>query len=185
MSDQFCALCQSDLGEDEPVSRCPECGAAYHRDCHAENGGCGNYGCSLVPAPAAQGVATAPTVWGRETKRCPGCDREIRAAAVRCRHCGASFGSVESISPEAFQQQAERDGKVAHLRRWAAAGFLAGAIPCVSPFVLVIGIPLTLSNRALIRRLPPLYRFLGAAGFGLAFLWVLIGIAVLALSGGR
>lgn len=182
MNDIFCSLCQSSIAPGEATSTCPECGVVYHADCHGEVGGCGNYGCSLVPAPAAQAASVPATIWGRETKTCPACAREVRAAAVRCRHCGATFGTVEAQSPEEFHQRNERSVRIQTLRRHATVLFLGGVIPFAFPLVLAVGVPVVLKNRTQIRRLPPIYRFLGAAGIGLASVWLLLSVAVLLIS---
>lgn len=185
MSERLCALCQSAIGSEDPTSACPECGVTYHHDCHRENGGCGNYGCSRVPAQVAAPLAGPPTVWGRETKACPVCGREIRAAALRCRHCGAGFSSVESMAVEAYRVGEASAPGAAGLRVRAGACFLGGAIPILAPVVLLVGITLLVRDRALYRRLPPFYRFLGGAGLSLAAIWVLVGILTLAMSAGR
>lgn len=182
MSERFCALCQAELRETDAASACPECGATYHEECHRENGGCGNYGCSKVPAQSAQAAAIPATVWGKETKTCPACRREIRAVATRCRHCGAAFSTVEAIAPEIFSARDATHDRDQSLRVRAGACFLGGAIPIFAPIVLLVGIPLHLRDRERMRGLPPFYRFLNTAGLGLAALWVFVGAVTLIVS---
>jgi len=45
----LCAICQSAIGEGDVRTACPGCGAPYHAECWAENGGCAVYGCECVP----------------------------------------------------------------------------------------------------------------------------------------
>ncbi len=40
-----CAYCHWPIESDEELKRCPSCGAAHHKDCWAEGGGCAVYGC--------------------------------------------------------------------------------------------------------------------------------------------
>src|SRR5512138_2081358 len=90
----LCAICQSSLEPPSELTRCPECQSAYHADCWQENGGCAIYGCAQVPATEGRAALEIPAAyWGQEEKPCPACGRQILAAAVRCRHCGATFAS--------------------------------------------------------------------------------------------
>jgi len=40
-----CPYCKDALGEDEPLTECPACGARHHEACYADEGGCAVYGC--------------------------------------------------------------------------------------------------------------------------------------------
>ncbi len=185
MSDSFCALCQSPIGSSEETSCCPECGAIYHEECHAENGGCGTYGCPRVPPPSTQAVAVAPpSVWGRETKPCPGCGKEIRAAAIRCRHCGTIFGSAEAMTGEELGEARARQARLRTLRRNAVAAFVGGVVPCTAPIILIGGSLFFFVNRSFFRKLPPAHRVLVVLGLSVSGLWVVLGAAVMLFSKG-
>jgi len=47
-TDRFCSICQTEIGEDEPLTSCPGCHLPFHEDCWKENRGCSAYGCSHV-----------------------------------------------------------------------------------------------------------------------------------------
>jgi len=187
MPEGFCALCQQEIAPGETTSGCPGCGTAYHAGCHEENGGCGTYGCPHVPRETAQTSAAPLTFWGQETKPCSACGQDIKAAAVRCRHCGATFTSAEPAA--AGTQEARRSARddQRRLRRRAAIVFVGGLIPFALPIVLLAAVPL------LRRRggecgsgpgVPPLDRFLYVAGLSLSVVWVGLGLAVYLVSRG-
>jgi hypothetical protein len=185
MSDFLCALCQSPIGASEETARCPECGTIYHRECHDENQGCGLYGCSRVPPPIAQaGVALPATVWGREMKPCPSCGKEIRAAALRCRHCQTVFTGIEPMTGGEFVEAQARQSRVARLRRTIVVMFFGGVFPCTAPLILIVCSALLVSNRSLVRRLPPVYRVLAILALSVSGLWVILGVVVLLFSKG-
>src|SRR5689334_2486971 len=90
-----CPYCLSAFADGDEVETCPGCRAGYHRGCWQENGGCAVYGCAHVPAVESRRAIEVPmSYWGQENKPCPSCGQQILAAAVRCRHCGATFASA-------------------------------------------------------------------------------------------
>ena len=181
MTEPFCSLCQQpfDFGQEE--SRCAACGARYHADCHVENGGCGTYGCALVPKEAAQSQAGPMTYWGRETKPCSSCGKEIKTAALRCRHCGATFGSAIPATPEEHQARLNREDASRRVRRRATVVFVGGLIPFALPLVLAAAAPLLIKERRRLATFPPFDRFLFAAGVALSLVWVAVAVLVLFL----
>jgi predicted RNA-binding Zn-ribbon protein involved in translation (DUF1610 family) len=88
----------------EDLMACPACGASHHRECWEENGGCAVYGCVNGPVIEKRRDIEVPVShWGREQKPCPSCGQEILAAALRCRHCGATFASAQPENTTEFQ----------------------------------------------------------------------------------
>ena len=161
----LCAICQTPVGPGDDRVECPACHAGYHRDCWQENGGCAVYGCSEVPAIEAREKLDIPiSYWGREHKPCPACGAQIVAAAVRCRHCGATFASARPLEADEHrahvalkQQQPELAGKIPWL-----FGFCV--LPCTAPIASVVGLIWWLKNRAAIKSLPSLYHALCVIG---------------------
>src|ERR1700689_4080854 len=100
VSGTLCAICQSPFAADDESTPCPACRSVYHSDCWQENGGGAGYGWPQVsPAEGRVALEIPAAYWGQEEKPCPRCKRQILAAAVRCRHCGATFSSSR---PEDF-----------------------------------------------------------------------------------
>jgi hypothetical protein len=135
----MCAICQSAVGVHEAATTCPGCGAPYHSDCWGENQGCAIYGCSQVPTTEGLTTLEIPvSFWGQEDKPCPSCGQTILAAAVRCRHCGATFESARPESAHEFRERAGRLERVPTLRRTIVWLFVLAAIPCTAPIAAVI-----------------------------------------------
>lgn len=179
MNETSCSLCLSPIGEQETVFTCSTCMAVSHRDCREENGGCGTYGCAEAPPPEKQAVgpAAAP-VWGQETKSCPKCEKTLKAAALRCRWCGAEFGSVEPIGRQEFAREAEKRKQASQLKREASAIFVLGAIPLTAPLIVIVGGLYLLGKRAELAAIPPLQRLLVCLGLGVGVVWTLLGAAI-------
>lgn len=184
MSDVACSLCHTTLLPEEAVEECPECRAVFHAECHADNGGCGTYGCGRVPSDPKQAAGVVqPTFWGQETKNCPACKKSIRAAALRCRHCGARFTTAAPLASEDYERESEKKQASAALNRLAPWIFVAGVIPCTAPLVLCIGGPYILFHaRDPMRRIAPLPRLLARLGFAIAGAWVIVGLLVLVMT---
>ena len=65
-SGSSCPICQSPIAAEEPVVTCPACDQIHHRECWAEIGGCGTYGCKQAPAlEKGSGHVAAPDRLGR------------------------------------------------------------------------------------------------------------------------
>lgn len=88
----FCATHVAPKGED--VVQCPRCRTPYHRDCYAENRGCGVYGCEAQAVPLVPPEQAAPPARrkGPDEKFCSECAAVIKAKAVICPHCGCPQG---------------------------------------------------------------------------------------------
>ena len=176
-----CAICQCPLKPGEARSACPECHAEYHEDCWKENGGCAVYGCPQVPQVEARRSVEIPgAFWGQENKPCPACGREILAAAVRCRHCGATFSSAQPEDRNAFNQRAALEARLPKARQWVIGLFVASALPCTAPIGGVWSLIWYPIHRQEVQALPPLYAALTkigiAVGIGQTVLMAIMGM---------
>ena len=155
---ESCAICQSALETHEPSASCPDCHTRYHAECWQENGGCAIYGCPGVPPTENRGTLEIPSShWGQVNRPCPACGREILAAAVRCRHCGATFSSGRTEERSEFQKRAELNERLPAARRNIVILFVLSVIPCVAPLAALFGAIWYRSNRETIKALPALY----------------------------
>lgn len=133
-ADHVCAICLTSIApEDAPVA-CPACQAPYHLECWTENGGCGVYGCQHAPEVQLRTAMEIPvSYWGQEDKPCPACRRNIAAAAVRCRHCGATFSNAQPQEAESYQAKAALTARLPALRRTVIILFVLCALPFTAP----------------------------------------------------
>ena len=176
-----CAICLSPINADEAKSACPACRAEYHADCWQENGGCAVYGCSQVPAVEQRHAVEIPvSYWGQENKPCPACGREILAAAVRCRHCGATFASARPEDTAEFQQRSDLEKRLPEVRRMVIWLFVFCVLPCLAPIGAIWGAVWYPSHREEVSALPSLYPALCKIGLGVAIAQA-IALVVLAL----
>jgi hypothetical protein len=154
----LCAICQSPLSAGEATVACPDCHAEYHADCWNENHGCAIYGCAQVPATEGRSAIEVPVAyWGQENKACPVCEKEILAAAVRCRHCGTVFQSARPLDSDEFSRSAALKARSPHLRRVIVWVFVLCIIPFSAPVATVAGWFWRQSHRYEIESLPALY----------------------------
>src|SRR6185503_659420 len=98
-----------------------------------------------------------PSYWGQENKPCPSCGREILAAAVRCRHCGAMLSREGPEDPREFHKRAGINERLPSLRRTIVLIFILCAVPCIAPLAALFGIVWYFMNREAIKALPSLY----------------------------
>ncbi|MEJ0090905.1 MAG: RING finger protein [Limisphaerales bacterium] len=165
----ICAICLSAISNEDAKTACPACNAGYHTGCWQENGGCAVYGCSQAPAVESRRAIEIPlSYWGRENKNCPKCGQEILAAAVRCRHCGATFESARPQDAEEFQQRTELSRRLPALRRTVVCFFIFSVLTCLAPIAAVWGIIWYPKHREEIRALPALYDALCKIGLAVA-----------------
>jgi hypothetical protein len=177
-----CAICLSPVKAEESKTVCPACHAEYHADCWQENGGCGVYGCSQVPAVEQRHAVEIPvSYWGQENKPCPACGREILAAAVRCRHCGATFASARPEDSAEFQQRSDLEQRLPKVRRTVIWLFVFCVLPCLAPIGAIWGAVWYPSHREEVNALPSLYPALCKLGLGVAVAQS-VGLLVMALA---
>lgn len=164
-----CAFCQSPLEAAEPLTSCPACGAKYHAECWQENGGCAVYGCSRAPQVEQRRAIEIPiSYWGRESKPCPACGREILAAAVRCRHCGATFSSAQPEDTDEYQRRSLQAGRLPGMKRMVTVLFIFSVVPCLAPIGAVWGLIWYPLNRENLRALPSVFPALCKIGLVVA-----------------
>jgi hypothetical protein len=153
-----CAFCLSPIGAEDAVMACPACRATYHDDCWRENGGCAVYGCSEVPTVEPRKAVEIPvSYWGQENKPCPGCGKEILAAAVRCRFCGATFSSAQPEDVAAFNQRSAQEKRLPQVKQRVVWIFVLSLIPCSAPIGGLWGLVWYPTHRADVQALPSLY----------------------------
>lgn len=155
--DATCAICLAPVGADEHTTRCTACQAPYHADCWAQNGGCGIYGCRMVPpTEGLKPLEIPPAFWGREEKECPKCGQTILAMAVRCRHCG-SVVVARPEGREAFQRREARAAYAPFLRKSSIALLIGSLIPGIAIVAASAAWSLLKRRRAEIGMLPGTY----------------------------
>jgi phage FluMu protein Com len=168
-SSSICAICLSPVSQGEAKAACPDCSAAYHAECWEENRGCAVYGCSQVPeVEQRQAIEIPMSYWGQENKPCPACGREILAAAVRCRHCGATFASARPQEANEFQQRVALEERLPAVRRTVIWLFVFCLLPLLAPAGAVWGLIWYPAHRDEVRALPALYLALCKIGLGVA-----------------
>jgi hypothetical protein len=184
-----CAFCLSPIGAGEVATACPACRASYHDECWRENGGCAVYGCSQVPTVEPRKAVEIPvSYWGRENKPCPACGREILAAAVRCRFCGATFSSAQPEDAAAFNQRTEQQKRLPAVKQRVVWIFVLSLIPCLAPIGGLWGLIWYPTHKSDVQALPSLYPALCkmgiAVGLGQTVLMALVA-AVYAVGRGH
>jgi hypothetical protein len=166
---KVCAICLSPVAEGDNKTACPSCSAEYHAECWTENGGCAEYGCSQAPAIESRRAIEIPmSYWGQENKNCPNCRREILAAAVRCRFCGATFESARPQESDEFQQRNVLATRLPAARKMITVLFILSMIPCLAPIAAVWGFIWFSGHREEVRALPSLYNALCKIGLVVA-----------------
>jgi hypothetical protein len=180
---KLCSICQSDIIAGEQICYCPDCGLPFHHECWEENGGCSAYGCASAPETPKTDAAAGPvsSVWGGE-KPCPACGRSIKAQALKCRFCGALFGTRDYVDPDEFAGREYEGRQYVSARNKVTAVFLLTATGCLSWLGAAILGTLIFRGRAFgleYRRLPGALKCLAACGFGIGCLLMLILVLLL------
>lgn len=154
----LCAICQSPLHADEPATSCPSCHAHYHADCWQENHGCAVYGCVEVAATEKREALEIPvSFWGQEEKPCPACGQTILAAALRCRHCGATFDTARPEAQHDFQARTAQKQRLPALKQAVVWIFILSILPCTAPFAAMGGAIWYLSHKSEVMAMPTFY----------------------------
>lgn len=176
-----CAICLSPIESMADETECPACHAVYHLECWKENGGCAVYGCTQVtPTEKRQAIEIPVSYWGQENKNCPNCGKEILAAAVRCRHCGATFESARPQDTQEFQQRTALSQRLPSVRRKVVWLFVFSVVTFLAPIGAVWGIIWIPSHREELRALPAIYGALSKIGLALAITQT-VGVVLLTL----
>lgn len=165
----LCAICQSPLASGEATVNCPDCSAQYHHDCWEYNQGCAVYGCPQTPETESLSTLEVPAShWGKEDKRCPRCGSTILAAAVRCRHCGATFASATPQGSASYQAQKKIDAKLPAIRTASIWLLVFSLLTCTAPLAAVVGAAFYCMNREAIKKLPALQSAICKIAVGVA-----------------
>lgn len=160
-----CTYCRTPIGPAEPATKCSDCNSTYHEECWSENGGCGVYGCSKVPEVEKRSSIEVPvSFWGQENKPCPACGREILAAALRCRHCGAVFASAQPENTESFLSRLSLETRLPKVRMICVWIFVLSVLPCTSLGGAIWGLIWYPRNKQEVAALPSLYSVLCKIG---------------------
>ena len=176
-----CPICQSSVSTGDDVVDCPECDQVHHRDCWSEVGGCGTYGCVEAPVTESKDASAGPvrSAWG-DTKRCPSCGTTIRSIALRCRHCGAEFDTVDPMTARAFDRT-ERTKEVATwLRIVTVVCFVLSIyVPCLAPLIAIVVLIFVIPKRRELAKAGLFYKVLGHSAGVISLLYsimMLIGL---------
>jgi hypothetical protein len=180
-----CAICQTAIAAGESAGACPVCASPFHEECWNENGGCAVYGCEAMPKTVAKEDAPfAPQAhWGRETKNCPVCQKEIKVAAMRCRFCGTVFETADPQSRAAFKKKKKLKPRQHSIRQTAVTLFVLCMIPCIAPLSLVITILWFVARRKELRKASALHHTLVIIGIIASSIASLMMVVVIAAGG--
>ena len=184
---QKCAICQTSIIAGEHIVYCPHCSLPFHKECWDDNGGCAQYGCPGAPATVkAEPPPMSSNAWGDE-KRCPACGKTIKGQALKCRFCGADFGTREVISHVAYASREYTGADYTSVRNKIILIFLLSATGCLAPVGLILFLVLIFRGRLgkmEYRRLPSSLKAVAALGAGISGLLLLIFLLVVALDAG-
>ncbi len=170
-----CPLCQSAIPADEFVVTCPKCDQVHHRECWAEVGGCGTYGCEQAPPPVKEkSAAPSPlAAWG-DDKNCPACGEKIKAIALKCRYCGTAFDTVDPLTAGDLRRQAHRAVRARSLQKGVVALFVLSLVGCVAPFVFIASAIVVIPRRERLKKAGPFYLVLGYSALGLSAVYSIL-----------
>jgi hypothetical protein len=175
-----CSICHVRLQPTDPVTTCPECRQAYHRECWDSVGGCATYGCAAAPVVAKP--PPPPVVgggWGDE-KTCPACRGTIASSLLVCR-CGASFPHADPLTAEEYGAWQEDEARRKASRRTLLLLFLFSLLALPAPVLGAVAGVYAWRRRKELAGADGTYL---AIGYGAAVLGALYAVLFLLLLGG-
>ena len=186
LAGKLCSICQTNIIAGEGVLMCPYCGLPFHGECWDENRGCSAYGCQGAPKTVKASAAETEMLsnaWGGE-KPCPSCGKTIKANAVKCRFCGASFDTREVIAREEYARREYEGAEYNAARNKAVLMFLLSAAACLAPLGLILDLVFIKSGSFWgleCKRMPPALKAViyGATGVSALLIFVLALVIVL------
>lgn len=174
-----CPYCLVAISPGEQSETCPSCHSVYHHECWTENGGCAVYGCAHAPAVESRRAIEVPlSYWGQENKPCPACGQQILAAAVRCRHCGATFASARPQDAVEFQSRTALDARMPQARKQVLIIFVLSVLPITAPIGAIWAWIWRGGHAEELAALPPLHAALHKIGL-FAAIALTIAIAIM------
>lgn len=179
-----CPICQSPIVAEEFVVTCPKCDQVHHRECWAEIGGCGTYGCEQAPAveKGSVGAQQPLSAWG-DTKVCPVCKETIKSIAVRCRFCGTEFDTVDPQSLQDVRRKVVSDQASEGVKRMVVTLFVLSVIGCLAPLALVLCLCLILPKHQAIAKAGPVFLVMAYSALGISLIYSFLMGVVLLVSG--
>ena len=169
-----CPICQSSIAAAEFMVTCPKCRQIHHRECWAEVGGCGTYGCEQAPSlEKASAADAALSAWG-DTKQCPVCGESIKAIAVRCRYCHTDFDTVNPLTLTDLHRKAHKSDKLKRLQNGIIGLFILNMIGCLAPLGLILNLTILLPQRRTMAKLGALFQVLGYSSFILSVVYSML-----------